>query len=260
MPYTIDERNQERQQLLADCLNPLTIPVLERLPKHEIRRILDIGSGQGNTTRMLAACFPEAAVTGLEYDPNLVEYARQQPGNRDGVDFVQGDAMNLDFPDASFDLIFTRYVLLHMPDPLHVVKQFPRLLRHGGYAVSFEPDCCVQFAYPHDDSFDAISKLFCRVFPQPDIGRRLLPLYREAGLRIEQAEALIGMDDNTGVYKRIYQLTIDAMAIPAVERGIFTATEYAALQRRAKEMESEERVIFKLPDMWVIARAPNAEA
>jgi len=257
MAYTIDERNQERQQLLADCLNPLTKPVLDRLPKDKIHRVLDIGSGQGNTTRMLAACFPESNVTGLEYDANLVEFARQQPGNRPGIDFIQGDAMNLDLPEASFDLIFTRYVLLHMPDPLHVVKQFPRFLRPGGYAVSFEPDCCVLFAYPHDFTFDAISKLFCAVFPQPDIGRRLLPLYRQAGLLPEQAEAVLGMDDNSGTYKRIYQLTIDAMAAPAVERGIFTATEYAAIQQRATEMGSEEHIIFKLPDMWVIARAPG---
>lgn len=257
MAYTIDERNEERQRLLAACLDPLTLPALERIPKQGIRRILDIGSGQGNTTRMLASCFPEAEVVGLEYDVNLVAYASLHKDNRAGIQFVQGDAMNMSFPDASFDLVFTRYVLVHMPDPLQVLKQFPRLLRPGGYAFSFEPDCCIQFAYPHDPSFDAVSKLFCALFPQPDIGRRLLPLYREAGLMPEQAKALIGMDDNSGLYARIYRLTVDAMAAPAVSQGIFAAEEYAALQQRVATMESEERVIFKLPDMWVIARAPG---
>ncbi len=254
MSYTINEADAERQKLLAECLNPLTIPVLERLPKNEIRRILDLGCGQGNTTRMLAACFPEANVTGLDCDSQLVGYARRHEANGHNVDFVQGDAMDLKFAEASFDLVFTRYVLVHMPDPLGVVKQFPRILRPGGYAVSFEPECSIQFAYPHDPSFDAVSKLFCALFPQPDIGRRLLPLYREAGMLPEQGKAVIGVDDNSGVYARIYKLTIDAMAVPAVERGVFTAAEYAALQRRAAEMLGEERVIFKLPDMWVIAR------
>jgi ubiquinone/menaquinone biosynthesis C-methylase UbiE len=256
MSYTIDEANAERQKLLAQCLNPLTIPVLERLPKTEIRRILDLGCGQGNTTRMLAASFPEASVTGLDYDSELVDYARRHEANGYNVDFVQGDAMDLQFPDASFDLVFTRYMLVHMPDPLRVVKQFPRILRPGAYAVSFEPECSIQFGYPHDQTFDAVSKLFCALFPQPDIGRRLLPLFREAGMLPEQAAAVVGMDDNSGLYARIYRLTIDAMAAPAVERGVFTAAEYAALQKRAAGMESEERVIFKLPDMWVIARSP----
>lgn len=257
MAYTIDERNEERQRQLAACLDPLTLPALERIPKQEIRRILDIGCGQGNTTRLLASCFPEAAVTGLEYDPNLVEYAKFQKGNREGIQFVQGDAMNLNFPDGSFDLIFTRYVLLHMPDPLHVVKQFPRLLRPGAYAFSFEPDCCIQFSYPDDASFAAVTKLFQALFPQPDIGRRLLPLYREAGLLPEQAKALIGVDDNSGLYMHIYRLTVDAMATPAVNQGIFSAEEYSKLQERVAAMESEERVVFKLPDMWVIARSPS---
>jgi ubiquinone/menaquinone biosynthesis C-methylase UbiE len=257
MAYTIDECNQERQRLLAACLDPLTLPALELIPKQGIHRILDIGSGQGNTTRMLASCFPEAEVTGLEYDANLIEYAAYHKGNRDGIQFVQGDARNMSFPDASFDLVFTRYLLLHMPDPLQVVKQFQRLLRPGGYAFSFEPDCCIQFAYPNDPSFEAITKLFCALFPQPDIGRRLLPLYREAGLLPEQGKALMGLDDNSGLYARIYRLTVDAMAAPAVSQGIFTAEEYSALQQRVAAMESEERVIFKLPDMWVIAKAPG---
>ena len=114
MPYTIDELDFERQQVLAECLNPLTIPVLQRVPCTGIRKVLDLGCGQGNTSRMLAAQFPEAEVTGLEYDTNLIAFARAQPDNGK-VRFEQGDATELPFSDEEFDLVFTRYLLVHIP-------------------------------------------------------------------------------------------------------------------------------------------------
>jgi trans-aconitate methyltransferase len=54
MSYTIDERNPERQQLLADLLNPDMREVLARLPRRLGGSLLDLGGGQGNTTRCLA--------------------------------------------------------------------------------------------------------------------------------------------------------------------------------------------------------------
>lgn len=118
MAYTIDERNAERQQLLARLLNPLTRQVLDRVPKIPGGRCLDLGCGQGNTTRLLAEVLQPGECIGLEYDSNLVEHAKAQPDNPPGVQFQQGDATKLDFPDSSFDVVFARYLLIHMPDPM----------------------------------------------------------------------------------------------------------------------------------------------
>jgi len=54
MSYTIDERNPDRQQLLARILEPHTREVLARLPRMAGARCLDLGCGQGNTTRLLS--------------------------------------------------------------------------------------------------------------------------------------------------------------------------------------------------------------
>src|SRR5215467_3513533 len=98
MSYTIDERNLERQQVLAQCLNPLTLPVLERISPVKIRRVLDLGCGQGNTTRMLANYFTEANVTGVDRDAELLAYGGAQSGN-DRIQFQQADATKLPFAD-----------------------------------------------------------------------------------------------------------------------------------------------------------------
>ena len=97
MSYTIDERNPERQQLLAEILNPLTRQVLARLPEIPNARCLDLGCGQGNTTRCLADVLRPEVCIGLEYDAGLVEYAKTIPENPPSVRFQQGDATRLAF-------------------------------------------------------------------------------------------------------------------------------------------------------------------
>src|SRR5262249_38110581 len=148
MTYALAEDNAERQQVLAECLDPLTLPVLHRIPKAPVTRILDIGCGQGNTTRMLAEHFPDASVTGLEYDPALVAHAAPHPGNRSGVHLDQGDASRISPSDASFDLVFPRSLLVHNPAPAAVVRGMLRVAPPGGYAVAFEPDASIDYCYP----------------------------------------------------------------------------------------------------------------
>src|SRR5262247_1696730 len=139
MSYTIDERNPKRQQLLARALEPSTREVLAKLPRIANARCLDLGCGQGNTTRLLAEAIGSTDCIGVEYDAALVEYAAAQV-NPAGVSFQQGDATRLPFPDASFDVVFCRYLMIHLTDPLLVVREMLRVLRPGGFAVAYEGD------------------------------------------------------------------------------------------------------------------------
>jgi ubiquinone/menaquinone biosynthesis C-methylase UbiE len=80
-----------------------------------------------------------AACSGVEYDPTLVDYATTRPDNPPSVSFQQGDATALAFPDASFDVVFCRYLLIHMADPMQVVREMLRVVKPGGYAVATRP-------------------------------------------------------------------------------------------------------------------------
>lgn len=159
MSYTIDEKTFERQQILAEILNPLTAPVLADIPEQSIASILDLGCGQGNTTRFLAESFPGATTTGLEYDSKLVAYASAQAANRPGVSFQQGDAQKLPYPDASFDLVFCRYLLLHLPDPDAAIREMLRVTKPGGYTIAYEPDCFLDMSYPPNPSLATMTFL-----------------------------------------------------------------------------------------------------
>ncbi len=255
MSYTIDEGNLERQQLLAEVLNPLTLPILELIPKIPGGRCLDLGCGQGHTTRFLKDVLQPAECIGLEYDPSLVEYAQSHPGNSSGVRFQQGEASKLDFADASFDVAFTRYLLVHLPDPVAVIREMLRVVRPGGYVVAYEPDCqAFDIGYPPSTAPAFIHRLFTGMFAEPQMGRKLVDSFRAAGASIAHAGAVLKMEYNASLLKRTYRLSAEAMQDAAMAKGLFTAEEYSAGIAEWKRLENDPQAVYvKFPDMWVIA-------
>jgi trans-aconitate methyltransferase len=66
MIYTIEETDLERQHLLAEFLQPISLKALETIEFPDNATILDIGCGLGDTTLMLNERFPNSTITGLD--------------------------------------------------------------------------------------------------------------------------------------------------------------------------------------------------
>ena len=255
MSYTIDERNPERQQLLARVLEPHTREVLGRLPRLAGARCLDVGCGQGNTTRLLSEIFGPTECIGIEYDPALVEFASTRPDNPKGVSFQRGDVTQLAFPDASFDVVFCRYLLIHLADPMAGVREMMRVVRPGGYAVAFEADFVVELSDPDSQALALINRVWNGLFQNPKAGRKLVRYFRQAGaLRID-AGAVLGFEHDAAVAKRTYRLTAEATGPLALNRGILTEAEVGEMIDGLTRLEEDPAsVLVKFPDMWVIAQ------
>jgi SAM-dependent methyltransferase len=255
MSYTIDERNPERQQLLAALLNPATREVLARLPPLPGARCLDLGCGQGNTTRCLAEVLQPASCLGLEYDPALVEYAATRGDNPGCVTFQQGDATRLPFPDASFDVVFCRYLLIHMADPMAVVREMMRVVKPDGYVIAYEADFVVELSDPPCPALASINKIWNGLFQNPRGGRHLVGYFRQAGATRIDPGAIIQLEHEGTAARRIYRLTAEATGPLSVARGILDEAEARAMVAGLIALEENPQgVLIKFPDMWVIAQ------
>ena len=98
-------------------------------------RVLDVGSGTGTLTLMLARAKPGVHVTGLDGDPDVLRIAREKAERaRIAVEFVEGLATSLPFADASFDRVTTSLVLHHLTpeDKARALREMHRVLRRGG--------------------------------------------------------------------------------------------------------------------------------
>ena len=99
--------------------------------KNELRdrkRILDIGCGIGVFEGMM----PELNVVGLDNSEAMLEEARKRSDKK----FVLGDAQNLDFPDRSFDGVFSVTTLEFLEDYRKAVDEIARILERGGKFVA----------------------------------------------------------------------------------------------------------------------------
>lgn len=99
--------------------------------------ILDVGCGIGGTSRYLATKLPEASVTGITLSPSQVRRATELAQDRaiDNVKFTVMDALHMDFPDNSFDLVWACESGEHMPDKGAYVNEMIRVLKPGGTLV-----------------------------------------------------------------------------------------------------------------------------
>lgn len=98
------------------------------------KRVLDVGSGVGGTSRCLAREFG-CRVTGIDLTDEYCRAAAMltdRVGLAGLVDYRQGDATNLPFPDASFDIVWTEHVAMNIPNKAKLYREMYRVLKPGG--------------------------------------------------------------------------------------------------------------------------------
>ena len=255
MSYTIDERNLERQRLLADILNPATRDVLARLPKRPGAQVLDLGCGQGHTTRLLAEVLAPASCIGLDFDEALVSHATSHPDNPTVTSFQQGDATQLPFADATFDVVFCRFLLVHMSDPVRVIREMLRVAKPDGFIVACEADFAFEIAYPPEPALALINRIWQGLFQDPSVGRKLVTYFRAAGAREIQSGAAIQLEHDASTLKRTYRLTGEATAPAAIAKGLITETEAREMIDGLTRLEGDPAsVMMRFPDVWAIGR------
>jgi ubiquinone/menaquinone biosynthesis C-methylase UbiE len=106
-------------------------------------RVLDVATGPGFAAA--AAAERGASVTGIDFSSSMIAEARR---NFPGLDFREGDALALDFPDESFDAVVINYGILHFEQPERAIAEAFRVLKPGGLAaftVWCEPHRAVAF-------------------------------------------------------------------------------------------------------------------
>lgn len=94
-------------------------------------RVLDVATGSGNAA--IAAARRGCRVIGVDYVPALLERGRiRAAAEHLNVQFVDGDAENLDFPDAFFDAVVSIYGVMFAPDHRRAAAELARVCRPGG--------------------------------------------------------------------------------------------------------------------------------
>ncbi|HWW07590.1 class I SAM-dependent methyltransferase [Collimonas sp.] len=98
--------------------------------------VLDVGTGTGVVA--ITAARAGALVTGLDLTPELLEQARENSSiaQLDDIVWTEGDAEQLPYPDASFDVVLSQFGHMFAPRPDVTIAEMRRVLKPNG-RISF---------------------------------------------------------------------------------------------------------------------------
>jgi SAM-dependent methyltransferase len=231
----------ERLRRQAEELADVSSTVLDRAGLGPGQRAIDLGCGpRGVVDVMARRVTPGGTVIAVDADPDHVAAARAFVAERhlDGVEVVVADARSTGLPEASFDVVHCRTLLVTVPRPAEVVAEMARLVRPGGWVVAVEPDVEYSMCYPPCVAFERICELFIVAFSRngadPMLGRKLPELFGRAGMRDVWVDVKPQLFP-PGHTRRTNRLDLArSLARPIVAMGLASEAELEELDRQAR--------------------------
>ena len=207
------------------------------LPLESIQQVLDIGCGSGIVTRKLAEHVYPASVVGVDISQSLLDMgqraysamassgAQSDSGNSDSgnsnsdgsgapnVEFQLGNIYDLNFPDNSFDMVYSRLLFQHLNEPMKALKSVARILRPGGFVCIIDIDNDWSSMYPQPKSAAALRQAV-RERQQsqggdPCIGRKLGSYLKSSGFSQVKTSVMLVDSDQLGLCNSERELSFD---------------------------------------------------
>lgn len=155
---------------------------------HPKMKVLDLGCGTGTLTLMLKQTHPEADVTGMDGDPQVLNIAREK-SHGTNIQWDEGLASSLPYPASVFDSVVTSLVIHHLTtdDKRRAFKEIHRVLKPRGELHILD------FGAPHSFIPRLMTKYMRRLEETADNFAGLIPLFiTEAGFRsVKEAERFV---------------------------------------------------------------------
>jgi len=242
---------RERLRILGRVVQPTTRALLERAGVQAGLSCLDVGCGGGDATFELAQMVgPTGRVVGLDMDATKIELARREATQRqlEHVAFHVADAA--EDRGGEFDVVFSRFVLTHLPDPLATLTHMVRRLRPGGLAIVEDIDFRGHFCHPDNWAFRRYVELYIETVRRrgadANIGPRLPSLLRAAGcdgvaVQVVQPAGL------TGEVKLIAAITMENIADAVLAEQLATHAEIDRLVDELHAIAADDQTLISLP-------------
>jgi ubiquinone/menaquinone biosynthesis C-methylase UbiE len=148
-----------------------------------IGRVLEIGAGTGLN---FSYYLPQAQVIASDPDQGMLDEVEEGSASNARISLVQASAMELPFPDGSFDAVVGTLVFCTIPDPSRALSEVMRVMRAGARLR------LVEHVRAHNPIvggvMNAVTPLWMRIAGGCHLNRNTFDTVRSAGFEIESLE------------------------------------------------------------------------
>jgi SAM-dependent methyltransferase len=256
------EAAAHRLRILHGLYGPGTRRVLLEAGLRRGMRVADFGCGVGLVTALLAELVgPEGHVVGLDSSAAQLAQARERmPAGSTNIRFVEASATDSGLPPASFDLVYCRFLLLHLSDPERALREMGALLKPNGILVCEDGDLTSAGSEP-SSALGAFANLWGRLGPVRGVdytlGRRLFQMVQAACFpapEITFNQPVLARGEN----KRFLELSVAEAGPAFVEARLITAEQLERTLAEMWRLNADETVLAVMPRMaQVWARKPT---
>jgi len=162
----VGESDLKRMTLLGDIYMPYCADFLIENGLKPGMKVADIGCGPGNTTLWLAEQVSETGkVLGVDNSAEQLSILNERilKNKIKNIFIRQEDIYEIDQLDEKFDLVFCRFLFIHLTNPVLAIKKLHALLKPGGCLVMAELENSTWDSYPKNNGLKRDTELLCEV-------------------------------------------------------------------------------------------------
>lgn len=247
----------ERLKALAGGRRDDTADLLNRVGVHPGWRCLDVGCGTGDVTFEIARMVGEdGKVVGLDIDPVKLGLARNEAAQigLQNIEFRTIDVNDWTEP-LGYDLVYCRFLLQHLSQPLDMLSRMWAAVKSGGTLVVEDADFEGLHCEPSNEGFEFYARTYpstvARYGGDASLGRKLFRLFLRAGIADPHVK-LVQRVDATGLVKRMPLLTLQATAESMVDGGLATADSIQSAIASLEAFTDDPTTIIGSPRIYQV--------
>lgn len=152
-------------------------------------KVLDAGAGSGCASRLFATRYPDCSIVSFDRNQSYLDYARRAAASEglSNIEFMEGDVTQIPFPDATFDVVWSKHLLQWVSQRTDALAEFARVTRPGGRVVCCNFDGFFLSHYPTDPEVQHDVERWAAAASEQlgfdnNVGRKLPSMFKQAGL------------------------------------------------------------------------------